>query len=278
MKFTQKKSVISLISYDAVYLPRSIKTYYDYVDEIVLGLDESRVSWSGNKFSFDESKLYSELKAIDRHNKIHIVEGNFHRSSDAIENDTHERNFLKEQCSNDFILSFDADEELINAKEFFIDFLPIVDSYKDIELMFTWFLPYKRLEKEAGTLMIADETGQKLFKKDVQGFTANKNAHTFTYCRWTNSPKKILSPLAIMHYSFCRPETELSLKVNNFGHSKESKNDPFYEIQKQVTYDNYKTLRNFKTSNMGAQWPSLVFVKDTDLNKYLAEEAKTIYA
>ena len=39
-----KKSVISLISYDAEYLPDSIKTYYNYVDEIVLGLDKNRVS------------------------------------------------------------------------------------------------------------------------------------------------------------------------------------------------------------------------------------------
>ena len=45
-----KKSVISLISYDAEYLPASIKTYYNYVDEIVLGLDENRTSWSGNNF------------------------------------------------------------------------------------------------------------------------------------------------------------------------------------------------------------------------------------
>ena len=46
----RKKSAISLISYDADYLPNSIKTYYDYVDEIVLGLDKNRVSWSKNKF------------------------------------------------------------------------------------------------------------------------------------------------------------------------------------------------------------------------------------
>ena len=44
-----KKSAISLISYDAHLLPNSIKTYYDYVDEIVLGLDSDRISWSRNK-------------------------------------------------------------------------------------------------------------------------------------------------------------------------------------------------------------------------------------
>mgnify|MGYP003654240623 FL=1 len=37
-----KKSAISLISYDAHLLPRSIERYYDYVDEIDLGLDKDR--------------------------------------------------------------------------------------------------------------------------------------------------------------------------------------------------------------------------------------------
>jgi hypothetical protein len=49
-----KKSAISLISYDASYLPKSIASYYDYVDEIVLGLDKDRITWSGNAFTFDD--------------------------------------------------------------------------------------------------------------------------------------------------------------------------------------------------------------------------------
>jgi hypothetical protein len=59
-----KKSAISLISYDASYLPKSIASYYDYVDEIVLGLDKDRISWSGNAFTFDEL-LFAELAKLD---------------------------------------------------------------------------------------------------------------------------------------------------------------------------------------------------------------------
>ena len=276
MKSTQKKSVISLISYDADYLPASILSYYDYVDEIVLGLDKDRVSWSGNKFTFDEAKLYSELSRIDVDSKIQIVEENFHRSSVPIENDTHERNYLKEQCSNDWIFSFDADEVLVNARAFFLDFCPIVENYKNLELMFTWFLMYK--EVDGGHLIIADENRNNIFTKDVQGFTANKNLSTYTYCRWTNSEKKMLSPLAIAHYSFCRPEKDLNVKINNFGHSVESKKDPFYDIRRQVTKENYQNLRNFKTSNMGEQWPTLKFIESEKLNSFLKEQAELIYA
>lgn len=275
MKFTPQKSAISLISYDADYLIKSIPSYYNYVDEIVLGLDENRISWSKNNFSFNETELWNSLQKIDKLDKIKIVESNFHRSSVPIENDTHERNFLKEQCAHDWVFSFDADEILVNAKQFFIDYFPIVSEYTNIELMFTWFLVYKEFDE--GYLVIADEHRTNIFKKDIQGFSARKNLHTYTYCRWTNAQKKILTPLAILHYSFCRSEKELATKINNFGHSVESKKDPFYDIQKTVTLLNYKSLINFKTSNMGPQWPTLKFIPRDEFNGYIAEQAGKVY-
>lgn len=276
MKPIRKKSVISLISYDANYLPNSIRSYYDYVDEIVLGLDKDRISWSGNKFSFNEDELWKQLKAIDYDNKISIIEENFHRSSVPIENDTHERNYLKSKCEYDWVFSFDADEVLANAREFFVDFCPLVQDYKDVELMFTWFLMYKKVEN--GYLVIADESREHVFKKDIQGFTAHRDLNTFTYCRWTNSQNKILSPLGIIHYSFCRNDDELSDKINNFGHSIESKRDPFYSTQRTVTLDNYYAMKDFKTHGSGAQWPTLKFVPHEQLNNYMQKEASLIYA
>lgn len=269
----RKKSVISLISYDAYMLPNSIRSYYDYVDEIVLGLDKDRISWSGNRFSFEEDWLWEQLQTIDTKGKISIVEDNFHRSQIPIENDNHQRNFLKEQCSYDWIFSFDADEILVNGKQFFTEFCPLVENY-DADLMFYWALPYKEFDE--GTLFISDASRQHIFDKEVQGFATDKNNH-FTFCRWTNNPKRIQSPLMILHYSFCRPDQELDLKKNNFGHSIESKNDPFYDIQKQVNLTNFVELENFKTSNMGPQWPALMFVPKDQMGQFLAQEAAIIY-
>lgn len=275
MKQNRKKSIISLISYDAEYLPDSIRTYYDYVDEIVLGLDKDRISWSNNRFKFDESKLWNDLQIIDGDNKISIIEDNFHRSRVPIENDTHERNFLKSKCEYDWVFSFDADEMLVNAKEFFIDFCPIVQDYKDVELMFTWYMLYKEFEDEF--LIIADESNNHAFKKEIQGFTADRDLHTFTYCRWTNSTKKILSPLGIKHFSFCRSQDQLDAKINNFGHSEESKRDPFYEVQKRVNRDNYYTFSNIKTIPNGPQWPSLKLVSKSEIDHFLQQETRLIY-
>lgn len=270
----RKKSVISLISYDAAYLANSIRTYYNYVDEIVLGLDKDRISWSGNSFAFDEDTLWKELSEIDGDGKIEIVEGNFHRSKNPIENDNHERNFLKEHCSNDWIFSFDADEELVNAEEYFTKFCPLVENY-NLDHMFYWILPYKRLS-DGSILVISKEDRRTLPNNEVQGFVTDKN-NTFNYCRWTNNQKRIQSPLAILHWSFCRPASELSLKINNFGHSVESKKDPFYDIQAKVDETNYEQLKNFKTSNMGPQWESLTRIKEDELLAYCKKQAITMY-
>ena len=151
-----KKSAISLISYDAHLLPSSIKTYYDYVDEIVLGLDSDRISWSRNKFSFDETALWKELGAIDTKGKISVIEENFHKSEVAIENDNYERNFLKEQCEHDIIVSIDADENLLTPKDFFIDYLPLTLPYlKDYDILI----------ETKGRFTIADRVKHKLIKE-----------------------------------------------------------------------------------------------------------------
>lgn len=268
-----KKSAISLISYDCHMLVNSIKSYYNYVDEIILGLDESRISWSKNSFSFDENKLYTDLSVIDGDNKIKIIEGNFHKSGVPIDNDTHERNLLKSTCEYDWVFSIDADEELINASEFFTFYIPLVEHYYDkIDLLFSWILPYK--EFNDCYLVIANEDNS-IFMKDTQGFvTAKKN--TFTYCRWTNNERKVLSPLGMLHYSFCRSDEELNLKINNYGHSNLTKSDPFYSIREKVTLDNFQQLVNFKTSDMGIQWPKLVKLPKEQYKAILKNAVKNI--
>jgi hypothetical protein len=272
-----KKSVISLISYDANrFLANSIKTYYNYVDEIILGLDKNRVTWSGNPFSLDEETLWSDLQAIDGDSKISIIEEDFKKSDVPIENDNFERNFLKEQCSNDWIFSFDADEELLNAKEFFYDYCPILEKYYNkVDILMTWCTPYKEIvndEGESYTLMIANDDSSPFFGEN-QGVVTSKDS-TFTYARWTDKSaqgtNRVTSPLVSLHWSLCRPSDELHEKIHNIGHSDIVENDPFFQIWKDVTWDNYHELRNFKTSGLGsAQWPKLEAVPTQHVKNYV---------
>lgn len=274
-----KKSVISLISYDAEYLPKSIKSYYNYVDEIVLGLDADRITWSGNSFTFDESLLWSELKSIDVDNKISIVEENFHKSDIAIENDNYERNFLKEQCSNEWIFSFDADEELLNAKDFFYRYCPIVERYsKTKDICMTWVTPYKTIDD---TTLLITNTDSTPFFGENQGIATNKN-NTYVYARWSDRSasghNRLMSPLVALHWSLCREKTALYEKIHNIGHSDIVEQDPFYNLWNQVTLENYHTMRDFKTSGLGsAQWPSLTAIPTNALKNYIIDNIDRAY-
>ena len=274
-----KKSAISLISYDAHLLPNSVKTYYDYVDEIVLGLDSDRITWSRNKFSFDESALWKELKSIDTKDKISVIEENFHKSEVAIENDNYERNFLKEHCEHDIIVSVDADENLLSPKDFFIDYLPLTLPYiKNYDICMTWATPYKEIDDT--TLVIADHDSTPYFG-ETQGFITHKDS-TFTYARWTDKSGgglgRLLSPLVCIHYSLCRQEDDLHKKINNIGHSDLVETDPFFSLWKDVTLDNYHELKDFRTSGLGsAQWPSLYPVKTEQLLSYYEQFSHKAY-
>ena len=280
-----KKSAISLISYDANrFLPKSIERYYNYVDEIVLGIDKDRITWSGNPFSINEEALWAELSQIDGDGKIVIIEEDFHQSEIAIENDNFERNFLKAQCSHDWIFSFDADEMLVNAKEFFYDFCPIVEPYKDkMDICMTWATPYKVVSDEEGnsqTLVIANSDGSPFFGEN-QGVVTSKNS-TFTYARWTDKSaagdKRLMSPLVALHWSLCRPDQELHEKINNIGHSDLVEQDPFYQIWSQVTWENYQELENFKTSGLGgAQWPQVVPIPYDQVEDYIRQHLGRAY-
>ena len=275
----KKKSVISLISYDAAYLPESISKYYNYVDEIILGVDKNRTTWSGNSFSFDENKLWADLSAIDGDSKISIIEEDFVKSKIAIENDNYERNFLKAQCTNDWIFSIDADEYLVNPKDFFYNYCPLVERYYNkADICMTWATPYKTIGD--ATLVIADEDGSPFFGEN-QGMTTSKDS-TFTYARWTDKSaaghNRLMSPLVAIHWSLCRDKDALHEKINNIGHSDLVENDPFYQIWNQVTLENYEELHNFKSSGLGtAQWPILRAIKSEQVTSYIEQHLSKAY-
>jgi len=275
----KKKSVISLVSYDAAYLPESISKYYNYVDEIVLGLDKNRTTWSGNSFSFDENKLWADLSTIDGDSKISIIEEDFVKSKVAIENDNYERNFLKAQCTNDWIFSIDADEYLVNPKDFFYNYCPLVERYYNkADICMTWATPYKTIDDT--TLVIANEDGTPFFGEN-QGMTTSKDS-TFTYARWTDKSaaghNRLMSPLVAIHWSLCRSKEDLHQKINNIGHSDIVENDPFYQIWEQVTLDNYEELHNFKSSGLGtAQWPILRSIPSEQVTNYIEQHLDRAY-
>jgi len=91
-------SFITPIAYDYRYAFSAIRSYYDIAEEIILGLDESLISWSGKPFEMDKSELFGFINEIDVEAKIFVITGNFHESKNPMENDTAERCILSQHA------------------------------------------------------------------------------------------------------------------------------------------------------------------------------------
>jgi hypothetical protein len=271
-------SAISLISYDAHYLPSSIAKYYEYVDEIVLGLDESRITWSGNTFTFEEDALWKSLKNIDIDNKISVVEGNFHKSKVYIENDNHERNFLKSHCTKDMIISIEADEQLVNATEFFNNYCPVATRYiKKLDFCMTVLVTYKLIDD---TILVVANEDDSLFVGNIQGILTHKQ-NTYTDARRTSlsdsGKNRLLSPLLAIPCSTCSTKEELYQKISNTSPANINSSDSFFSTWDSITLDNYQQLRNFDTFGLSTmRGPKLLAVPKDRLEDYIqhTERAK----
>ena len=112
-------SFVTLISYDYKYAKDCILSYYDIADEIFLGIDINKKTWSGENFDIDMNWLTSFVNEIDKNKKIKIIGSDFYKFSKPIQNDTYERNFMSLLCKEgNWIISIDSDERVLNANEF----------------------------------------------------------------------------------------------------------------------------------------------------------------
>ena len=66
-------SVVMPIAYDFRYSYRSLEKIYDIADEVILGLDRDRISWSGKPFDFDEEEFRATVAAIDGRKIVRII-------------------------------------------------------------------------------------------------------------------------------------------------------------------------------------------------------------
>ncbi len=243
MRPTSDLSFVTLLSYDYGYAYDAITSYYDIADEVILGLDEKRLTWRGEKFDIDMAKINDFIKKTDTNNKIKIIEGDFYKFKYSMNNDTLERNYLSGFCnSNNWIISIDADERILNANEF-KDWMDAgVDPKKSITG--SWDGVFKVLP-EGDIVINASET-------TVVGV---KEANAYIGARETGK-QKIVSPLRLLHYSWGRSEHELWQKLSNWSHSQDFDVKKFFEMWKSIDANNYHTFKNIHPLD-GISWPSL---------------------
>jgi len=249
-------SALSLISYDYEYLLRSIPTYIDEVEEVILGLDKYRQTWSGNSFDLP-AEFFHRLSSIDPSKKIKIVEENFYIPDfNPIANDTRERNFLSNFVKKgNWIISIDADEVILDLA-LLKDFLANL-SDTDVYVCVHAQTVFKRLPD---SLLIA----RALSHGEVGIFpVATKSANSFIGARYTHQPRVHCSA-KMLHYSWARSEEELYMKLKNWGHSADFDVDSYFALWRAIDGNNYRYLRDFHPV-WPKEWVDLIRVPESEL-------------
>lgn len=231
-----KLSFITPIAYDFKYAKHAIRSYYDIADEIILGLDQALISWSGKKFELDVfGDLGRFVRDEDPQRKIKVSMGNFHEFEEPLANETAERNLLSRFATGDWIVSIDSDEILVNPKEF-RDWLEI--------------LPPEACRYQLSARLM---TVFKTFPGDIALLPTPpyEAALVATQCRGAyfkarmTEQARMQSPLSILHYGWGRTREELVEKLKHWGHSKDHDWEEYLEFWDSITLDNYKETHDF---------------------------------
>jgi len=247
-------SFVTLLSYDYELAMQAIEHYYDIADEIILGIDIDRVTWSGNKFDFDEFGFDEFIKRVDVNGKINIIRENFHTSQRPIDNDTSERRFLSQICKKgNWIIQIDADELVLNPKEFKAFMDENDEALDGCAIKGHWITVFKAFGD--GKYLVIDAAGE----TDGKIFVGTKSQNSYTMCRDTNETA-IKTPLRLLHVSWGRTREGLKQKLENWGHSKDFNTNAYLEMWDKVTLENYQSFVNLHPL-YGPHWPKLKLVE-----------------
>ena len=225
-------SIVMPIAYDYRYSYRSLEKVYDIADEVVLGLDRDRISWSGKQFAFDLAEFQATIAAIDRRKIVRLVQDDFHASPSPMGNEVSERNKLSAQCRpGNWIIQIDSDEQAINAKDF-RTWLAKADRNADVQAR--WITVFKTFGDK--WLVVNEPDG-----KVSIGTTVPK---VYQCARETGRPK-VPSNLLLLHFSWGRNRDELAQKLSNWSHSADFDTAAFLRFWDGVTLDNYRQFKDF---------------------------------
>lgn len=242
-------SFVTLVAYDFRLSFEAIKSYYPIADEIILGIDRDRVSFSNNVFPFDSEDFYRGIDEIDQDKKINIVEENFHSYANPLMNEHFERLTLTSMTKQDnWVIQIDSDEVLINPFEF-RNWIEKAPDYNGIKAK--WVTVYKRFGDDY--LIINEEGGFiPVGTKDRSKYVSNREV----------AQPYLISPLVLLHHAYGRSREEVELKIKNWGHSQDIDVKNMLATWDYANLDTYSEIHNFHPLHP-PWWKSLQHVRVT---------------
>lgn len=251
-----------LVSYDFEYLKISLPLVYQHSDLIVLCIDKDRMSWSGNKFQFDES-IFEWVRSVDTANKIQIYEDGFYDPSrTSMESDNYQRTKLAEYMGpGGWHVQLDTDEYFPGFGEF-VAFLRAHNSYlnrpetKPIDIG-AFLIPIIKRYKE----------GYIFVKNSRESFVLATNFPEYTAAR-RSKHRIIFANHYVFHQSLARSEEEIKFKIFNWGHNQDFNTASYYKLWEVLDKDNVRFIKDFNPV-YGSTWHELDFIDADDMAEFI---------
>ncbi len=240
-----------LVSYDWYLLKNALPLIYAEADVIYLALDKKRLTWSGNRFDFDESGFYEMIESIDVNKKIKVYEDDFFvEGLKPMQCEVRERNLLAKQMGEGgWHIQLDADEYFLDFKGFveYLKKMPL--NQKEINICAVLINLFKKTD--TGILYIIHQN------LDLIQIATNK-PH-YEYGR-KNGYFNHISPFFLLHDTWARSEEEIKQKIANWGHKNDFDTEKYFLFWKSLDENNYQAVKDFHPISP-TTWQALMFVE-----------------
>jgi len=257
IKYTYEMQQIKtgfLVAYDYYLLKHALPLVYKSSDIIVLAIDINRKTWAGNPFHI-EPEFFEWIKAFDVDDKIKIYEDEFYVANLPLkEMETRQRNKLAQYLGLDgWHIQLDCDEYFMNFDEFVRKLQSIIQVDSSI------FVKWKTILKQ-------DDKGYYFISGFQERIPVATNNPVYRFTRITNNKNKINLNFTLLHQSWGRGESDVLMKLQNWGHARDYDVMSFFELWKSINRYNYKYIKDFQPLNPKA-WPGIEYVETFDFNQ-----------
>ncbi|MGL5111460.1 MAG: hypothetical protein ACRC6O_02350 [Flavobacterium sp.] len=250
-----------LVSYDYELLKTSLPTVYNESDGVFIAIDVNRNTWSGNRFSIDNS-FFEWIKAFDVDKKVVIYEDDFYVPElTSMECEIRERKMLADKMGiGNWIVQIDCDEYFVDFKKF-VSHLRRYDAYlihperRPIQICAFWVMLYKYT---ASGILYVDKPLKAIFATNYPNYKSGRRI----------KERQIYTDTIVLHESLSRSEADLRFKLDNWGHNVDV-DKGFLDKWLAVTENNYNDYKDFYYLQ-AKKWKKLGFFSSKNINEIKA--------
>lgn len=227
-----------LLAGDPRYAASSLRSYYSFVEKVVVSYDQEGLSWAGHEM--DPEPVLSSLRRADTDSKVEYLKGSFsHPEQPALECETRQRQATLDRASQgaDWVLQLDTDEILLDPAE-------LLDCIRDADRFGAVAVEYPARWLYASTRSGRYLEASRRFWGPAASFPGPvvvRAGTRLTHCRqcegatyrvdwrsWNSDPwrprdasvhRRIRTDQSIAHYAWARDEDEMRLKARLSGHA-----------------------------------------------------------